>query len=199
MVLKPWQHHAKVVISLTNWIRTMTISRILLVSVAVLTVLSTSFAGAIELKPNDPVYVKMDEKVADNPSYERKVGDDSSSMTEAGAMTQRYYDLIDGTLGTNIMDGESGLKNLIDEIIQIEREKCKDSKTDNIINDKGDVSDSDESDSVSVSLSVSDEKHEIDNSQILQESMNIEAMTKEQAKEIDLKLSKILSNLKTRL
>ena len=63
MVLQPWQHHAKVVISLTNWIRTMTISRILLASVAVLTVLSTSFAAAIELRPNDPVYVKMEEKV----------------------------------------------------------------------------------------------------------------------------------------
>ena len=62
MVLEPWQHHAKVVISLTNWIRTMTISHILLVSGDVLTVLSTSFSGAIELRTNDPVYVKMDEK-----------------------------------------------------------------------------------------------------------------------------------------
>ena len=63
MVLKPWQHHAKVAINLTNWIRTMTTSRFLLISVALLTVSSTSFAEAIELRPNDPVYVKMGEKV----------------------------------------------------------------------------------------------------------------------------------------
>ena len=63
MVLKPWQHHVKVVINLTNLIRTMTTSRFLLVSVALLTLSSTSFAEAIELRPNDPVYVKMGEKV----------------------------------------------------------------------------------------------------------------------------------------
>ena len=63
MVLKPWQHHAKVVISLTNWIRTMTTSRFLLISVALLAVSSTNFAEAIELRPNDPFYVKMGEKV----------------------------------------------------------------------------------------------------------------------------------------
>ena len=63
MALKPWQHHAKVVISLTNWIRAMTNSRFLLISVALLTVSSTSFAEAVELRPNDPVYVKMGEKV----------------------------------------------------------------------------------------------------------------------------------------
>ena len=63
MVLEPWQHHVKVVINLTNWIRTMTKSRFLLVSVALLTLSSTSFAKAIELRPNDPVYVKMGEMV----------------------------------------------------------------------------------------------------------------------------------------
>ena len=63
MVLKPWQHHAKVVISLTNWIRTMTTSRFLLIFVALSTMSSTSFAGVVELRPNDPVYVKMGEKV----------------------------------------------------------------------------------------------------------------------------------------
>ena len=63
MVLKPSQHHAKVVISLTNWTRTMTTSRFLLIFVALLTLSSTSFAEAIELRPNDPVYVKMGEKV----------------------------------------------------------------------------------------------------------------------------------------
>ena len=41
----------------------MTISRFLMISVALSTVSSTSFAGAIELRPNDPVYVKMGEKV----------------------------------------------------------------------------------------------------------------------------------------
>ena len=63
MVLKPWQHHAKVVISLTNWIRTLKISRFLMISIALPTVSSTSFAGVIELRPSDPVYVKMGEKV----------------------------------------------------------------------------------------------------------------------------------------
>ena len=38
-------------------------SRFLLISVALLTVSSTSFAEAIELRPNDAVYVKMGEKV----------------------------------------------------------------------------------------------------------------------------------------
>ena len=41
----------------------MTISRFLMISVALSTVSSTSFAGIIELRPNDPVYVKMGEKV----------------------------------------------------------------------------------------------------------------------------------------
>ena len=41
----------------------MSISRFLLISVALSTVSSTSFVGAIELRPNDPVYVKMGEKV----------------------------------------------------------------------------------------------------------------------------------------
>ena len=41
----------------------MTNSRFLLISVALLTVSSTSFAEAVELRPNDPVYVKMGEKV----------------------------------------------------------------------------------------------------------------------------------------
>ena len=63
MALKLWQHHAKAVISLTNWIRAMVASRFLLISVAFLTVSSTSFAEAIELRPNDAVYVKMGEKV----------------------------------------------------------------------------------------------------------------------------------------
>ena len=63
MALKPWQHHAKVVISLTNWIRAMTNSRFSLVPVALLIVSSNSFAEAVELRPNDPVYVKMGEKV----------------------------------------------------------------------------------------------------------------------------------------
>ena len=63
MVLKPWQHHAKVVISHTNWIRTMTMSRFLMILVALSTISSTSFADGIELRPNDPVYVKMGEKV----------------------------------------------------------------------------------------------------------------------------------------
>jgi hypothetical protein len=63
MVLKPWQHHVKVVISLTNWIRTMTTFRFLMISVALSTISSTSFADGIELRPNDPVYVKMGEKV----------------------------------------------------------------------------------------------------------------------------------------
>ena len=63
MALKPWQHHVKVVISLTNWIRTMATSRFLLISVALLILSSTSFAEAIELRPNDPVYVKMGEKI----------------------------------------------------------------------------------------------------------------------------------------
>ena len=63
MALKPWQHHVKVAISLTNWIRNMTKSRFLLICVALFTVSSTSFAEAIELRPNDPVYVKMGEKV----------------------------------------------------------------------------------------------------------------------------------------
>ena len=63
MASKPWQHHVKVVINLTNWIRTMTTSRFLLISVALLILSSTSFAKAIELRPNDPVYVKMGEKV----------------------------------------------------------------------------------------------------------------------------------------
>jgi hypothetical protein len=34
MVLKLWQHHVKVVINLTNWIRTMTTCRFLLTSMA---------------------------------------------------------------------------------------------------------------------------------------------------------------------
>ena len=63
MVLKPWQRHAKVVISHTNWIRAMSIPRFLLISVTLSTMSLTSFAGAIELRPNDPVYVKMGEKV----------------------------------------------------------------------------------------------------------------------------------------
>ena len=63
MVLKPWQHHVKVVISLTNWIRTMTTFCLLVIFVALSTVSSTSFAGVIELRSNDPVYVKMGEKV----------------------------------------------------------------------------------------------------------------------------------------
>ena len=63
MVLKPWQHHAKVVISRTNWIRTMSTSQSLVLWLALSTVSSTSFAGVIELRPNDPVYVKMGEKV----------------------------------------------------------------------------------------------------------------------------------------
>jgi mono/diheme cytochrome c family protein len=63
MVLKPWQHRVKVVISLTNWIRTMTTFRFLMISVALSTISSTSFADGIELRPNDPVYVKMGEKV----------------------------------------------------------------------------------------------------------------------------------------
>ena len=41
----------------------MSISRFLIISVALSTVSSTSFVGAIELRPNDPVYVKMGEKV----------------------------------------------------------------------------------------------------------------------------------------
>ena len=41
----------------------MTISRFLMLSVALSTVSSNSFAGVIELKPSDPVYVKMGEKV----------------------------------------------------------------------------------------------------------------------------------------
>ena len=41
----------------------MSISRFLLISVALLTVSSTSFSGVIALRPNDPVYVKMGEKV----------------------------------------------------------------------------------------------------------------------------------------
>ena len=41
----------------------MATSRFLLISVALLTLSSTSFAEAIELRPNDPVYVKMGEKV----------------------------------------------------------------------------------------------------------------------------------------
>ena len=41
----------------------MLISPFLLIAVTLLTVSSTSFAGAIELRPNDPVYVKMGEKV----------------------------------------------------------------------------------------------------------------------------------------
>ena len=63
MVLKPWQHHAKVVISLTNWIKAMATSRFLLISFAFLTLSSTSFAETVELRPNDPVYVKMGEKI----------------------------------------------------------------------------------------------------------------------------------------
>ena len=41
----------------------MTTSRFLLISVALLAVSSTNFAEAIELRPNDPFYVKMGEKV----------------------------------------------------------------------------------------------------------------------------------------
>ena len=41
----------------------MTISRFLMISVVLLTVSSISFANGIELRPNDPVYVKMGEKV----------------------------------------------------------------------------------------------------------------------------------------
>ena len=63
MALKPWQHHAKVVISRTNWIRTMSTSHILIVWLALSTLSLTSFAGAIELRPDDPVYVKMGEKL----------------------------------------------------------------------------------------------------------------------------------------
>ena len=63
MALKPWQHHVKVVISLSNWIKSMTKSRFLMISMALSTISSTSFADGIELRPNDPVYVKMGEKV----------------------------------------------------------------------------------------------------------------------------------------
>ena len=41
----------------------MTISRFLMISVVLLTVSSISFAIGIEFRPNDPVYVKMGEKV----------------------------------------------------------------------------------------------------------------------------------------
>ena len=41
----------------------MATSRFLLISVALLTVSLTGFAEAIELRPNDPVYVTMGEKV----------------------------------------------------------------------------------------------------------------------------------------
>ena len=41
----------------------MSISHFLMVCVALSTVSSTSFAGVIELRPNNPVYVKMGEKV----------------------------------------------------------------------------------------------------------------------------------------
>ncbi len=41
----------------------MTTSRFLLISFAFLTLSSTSFAETVELRPNDPVYVKMGEKI----------------------------------------------------------------------------------------------------------------------------------------
>ena len=41
----------------------MTTFRFLMISVVLSTISSTSFAGGIELRPNDPVYVKMGEKV----------------------------------------------------------------------------------------------------------------------------------------
>ena len=41
----------------------MTTFRFLMISVALSTISSTSFADGIELRPNDPVYVKMGEKV----------------------------------------------------------------------------------------------------------------------------------------
>ena len=41
----------------------MTISRFLMIFVVLLTVSSISFANGIELRPNDPVYVKMGERV----------------------------------------------------------------------------------------------------------------------------------------
>ena len=41
----------------------MATSRFLLISFAFLTLSSTSFAETVELRPNDPVYVKMGEKI----------------------------------------------------------------------------------------------------------------------------------------
>ena len=63
MVSKPWQHHAKVVISRTSWIRVMSLFRFMMIYFTLSIVSSTITAGAVELRPNDPVYVKMGEKL----------------------------------------------------------------------------------------------------------------------------------------
>ena len=62
MALKPWQHHAKAVISHTNLTRTISMIRFLTIFVAVSTASSISFVGAIELR-HDPVYVKLSKKL----------------------------------------------------------------------------------------------------------------------------------------
>ena len=62
MVLKPWQHHAKAVISHTNLTRTMSIIRFLMIFVAMSIASSISFVGAIELRQG-PVHVKMSKKL----------------------------------------------------------------------------------------------------------------------------------------
>ena len=46
-----------------NRLGTVPISRFLMISVTLLTMSSTSFAGSIELRPDDPVYVKMGKRV----------------------------------------------------------------------------------------------------------------------------------------
>ncbi len=61
VVLRPWQHHAKVVISHTNLISTMSIIRSLMIFVNLLIASSISFARAVELS-EDPVHVKMGKK-----------------------------------------------------------------------------------------------------------------------------------------
>ena len=62
MALKPWQHHAKAVISHTNLTRTMSIICFLTIFVAMSIASSISFVEAIELK-QDPVHVKVSKKL----------------------------------------------------------------------------------------------------------------------------------------
>ena len=62
MALKPWQHHAKAVISHTNLTRTTSIIRFVTIFVAMSIALSISFVGANELR-QELVHVKMSKKL----------------------------------------------------------------------------------------------------------------------------------------